>query len=303
VAVAVIVLVTGAPGSGKSYYAVRKIAESLIAGKVVATNIQLSDGWERKLARSSPITRLIPGRVAKREADLRSRLLVSSDLDELFRVRVEGTREGRADMVLDEAHHWLNARTWDGHGGDRKSGVTERLKVVRFFSAHRHLGWNIYCITQDAANIDRQVRSLFEYHVRLKNLRNFKIAGIPILPVKLFLAIWFWNDGAKTIVKREAYRLTRRARLYNTHALATAGDLAVDDPIVLPRRAPVDLPPLPADWTASDPPAEFEDDPGAVLSAVGATMGAPKTREATAPTVASLPTEPVPGSRGERPPS
>lgn len=223
-----IVLVTGPPGSGKSYYSVRKIAEAVEAGKFVATNIDLVPDWADRLARRNVLRWLWPGRRAAVAAAFRQRVYVSGDLEELFRLRLRGAGEGRGVMVLDEAHNWMNSRTWKEDG---------RGPIVRFFSQHRKLGWDIYAITQDELNIDRQVRTLFEYHVRLKNLRNFKVAGIPVVPCNVFLAIWRWNDAAKSIAKRQAYRLTRVARIYDSMALSHGLEENPDDAIWLPRTA------------------------------------------------------------------
>jgi hypothetical protein len=141
-------------------------------------------------------------------------------------------------MVLDEAHNWMNARTWDADGvsASKNEAVHRRLKVVRFFSQHRKLGWTVHLITQDENNVDRQVRTLFEALVRLRNLRNFKVMGIRVIPVNLFLAIWQWNDPSKSILRRQMRRLNRRtARLYDTMALSHGlGDDDELDPLWLP---------------------------------------------------------------------
>jgi hypothetical protein len=220
----VIALVTGTPGAGKSYYTVCQIIEALEAGKFVATNVELAPGWEHKVANHHPLRWLIPGRRRRLAASYRERVYISPDLDELFRLRLAGRKEGRGWMILDEAHNWMNARTWDSDedGQSTKAeAVRRRLQVVRFFSQHRKLGWDIFLISQDEKNIDRQVRSLFEYHIKLKNLRRMKVAGIPISPFNIFLAVWMWHDGAKSIVKRQARRLVRwKARLYDTMALS-----------------------------------------------------------------------------------
>jgi len=237
----VIALVTGAPGSGKSYYAVRIIADSLMRGQPVATNIELKPGWERRVANLNPLNRLMPWRRRRVEERLRANLFVTADLEELFRVRVSGKAEGRFKIVLDECHNWMNARTWDsdptGRAKDKNAAVNARLEVVRFFSQHRKIGADVYAITQDAANIDRQVRTLFEYHIRLKALHNFKVMGVRIVPFKYFLALWFWNDGAKTLVKRQGYPLTGIRKIYDTMALSHGlEDLREDRAIWLPRK-------------------------------------------------------------------
>jgi zona occludens toxin len=219
----VIAIVTGPPGSGKSYYAVRKMIDSLEAGKYVATNLALEDDWIPRAVNRHPLRWAMPGRRAalKRRWSEHSIHCAGDDaLNELLNIRLRGRGEGRGVMVLDEAHHWMNARTWKDE---------DRLRLLRFFSSHRHFGWDVYLLTQDLHNIDRQVRALFEYHITLRNLRKMKVAGIPVSPVNLFLAIWQWHSGAKSIVKREAYRLNYAAKLYDTHGLA--GQLADDDSV------------------------------------------------------------------------
>jgi hypothetical protein len=254
-----IALVVGAPGSGKSYTSVALIAEALRAGKPVATNIELAEDWPELVVASMAGARLRGRAWRERRAErLRSLVHVSGELDELFRVRLVGCgkcrgcdrggicrRENRGVMVLDEAHNWMNARTWDADGvsASKNEAVQRRLGVVRFFSQHRKLGWSVYLITQDENNVDRQVRTLFECLVRLRNLHNFKFIGIPIVPVNLFLAIWQWNDPSKSVLRRQVRRLDKRvARLYDTMALSHgAGDelLEAGGAIMLPRPAVV----------------------------------------------------------------
>lgn len=220
-------LVVGTPGSGKSYYSVRAIAHAVQKGRVVATNVELVDDWAERLARQNPLRRLSKRAVARRAEQYRSRVLVSDDLAELFRIRLHGSGEGRGLMVLDEAHNWMNARSWQAGGRD---------EVVRFFTQHRKLGWDVLLITQDEQNIDRQVRSLFEYLVRLRNLRNFKVMGVRLVPVSFFIAIWSWSANQKMIVKREAFRLHRpTARLYDSMAVSHGLDEAPADAVWLPR--------------------------------------------------------------------
>jgi hypothetical protein len=223
----VIVLVTGPPGAGKSFYAVRKLGEAMEAGKFVGTNVELARDFAWTSAGSNPIRRLIPGRRAARARNLAARTWVADDLAELFRLRLPGRKEGRGVMVLDEASGWLNARNWS---------AKDRADVIRFFSQHRKLGWDVYLIVQDAEMLDKQVRALFEYHVHLRNLRRVKLLGLPILPVNLFLALWTWHGmPTRAVVKREVFRLSWHRKLYDTFEIVN--DLAADgaaDTITLP---------------------------------------------------------------------
>lgn len=241
-------LVTGPPGHGKSFYCVRTIVRSLERGRWVATNIELHDDWVRTAARANGLRRLLPGRVQSREGVFAEKAYVTHDLDELVRLRLPGCgrcktckagrrcmREGRGVMVLDEAHMWLNARTWDaddsGRGLTKAQAVMNRLKIVRFFSQHRKLGWEIYLVTQDDANLDSQVRRNFEDHIHLKNMKAYKIPliGIRPFPVNVFAAVRTWHDRDRTKLGVEVFLLSKKvAGIYDT--MATSHGLEWDAP-------------------------------------------------------------------------
>lgn len=243
---------TGQPGHGKSYSSVVEIRDALERGQYVATNVPLAEGWALTMAKTNWFRRLIPGRCAKHATEYQRRLYLVNDLRELRRLRLpkcgrcpgckKGSgcrREGRGLAVLDEAHKWLNARTWDadetGEASTKAQAVKRRLEIVRFFSTHRHFGWNIELITQDEANLDRQVRSLFETHTHLKNLRKFKLLGVlPVVPCNLFVAVTHWHDNDKTRLGVKTYMLNRKlARCYDTFGAAREDDLPAADVIML----------------------------------------------------------------------
>jgi hypothetical protein len=232
---------TGQPGHGKSYGAVRCIRDSLERGEWVATNIPLVDGWALVMARTNLFRRLWPGRVAKTAAAYEARMFPVEDLAVMRRLvlppcgKCRGCRkgpgcqkEGRGRAVLDEAHQWLNARTWDadetGQASTKAESVRRRLDIVKFFSTHRHRGWHVELVTQDEQNLDRQVRGLFETHTHLKNMRRFKILGlIPILPFNFFVEVTHWHDNDKTRLGVSSYLLSRKlARCYDTFGAARA---------------------------------------------------------------------------------
>jgi hypothetical protein len=205
--------VTGTPGAGKSYYAVRKIVDNLQRGKLVATNVPLCEGWEVELAKRTLGSRLIPGRVQRRAAFYRDRSMQVRTLDELMQIQLAGSDEGRGVCVLDEAHEWLNSRLWDA---DKEL----RQRYVDWFSTHRHAGWDVYLISQHLDSVDKQVRDRVEFNVRLRNMKRARLAGFPIVPMNVFLAVHTWNGGPqskKVITKREWFLLDGRRKLYSTH--------------------------------------------------------------------------------------
>jgi hypothetical protein len=236
-------LVTGPPGTGKTYRSVRKHLEALQEGRYVASNVRLQDGWALVFARENYLDRIKdcfhrgkPSIEAK-ALEYERRTHISGDLDELFSLRLPKCgkckgckkekncqREGRGLMILDEAHEWLNARMWDiDHTGKklgRDESVQNRLKVVKFFALHRKLGWDVDLVTQSEKRLDNQVRDNFEYHTHLKNMRKFKIWGIlPIVPFNWFWAITDWHASGGERVGIKSYLLVKRvADQYDTMA-------------------------------------------------------------------------------------
>lgn len=203
--------VTGPPGAGKSYYSVRKASGALERGKFVVTNFAMTPGWIETCVRKHPRMKVMRWQRKKRLDKWSRNYLQVADMAELNRVRLGGEGESRGVVILDEAHRFLNSRQWNDEG---------RAGAVDFFTLHRKLGWDVYLITQDAANLDKQVRHLFEYHIKLKNLKRFRLLGVPIFPFNWFFAVWFWHGvktpGVQKAVKRESYRLNWRAKLYNS---------------------------------------------------------------------------------------
>jgi hypothetical protein len=216
--------VHGPMGSGKSWYAVRAMTRALLAGKVVVTNITLTPGWEEVVAGHALWRRAVPGARARKAAELRSLLHVVSDLDELQRIRVRGTKEDRWLVVIDEAHKFLNAREWESKG---------RIERVGWFTDSRQLGAEVLLLTQAVENVDAQVRRAVEFTTRLRNLKSFRVAGIPLVPMNRFLAITVWDDTSRSVLRREFYGLNRRlAGIYRTHGTVTGG-VRLDDPDAL----------------------------------------------------------------------
>lgn len=224
-----ITLRTAPPGGGKSYTSVNLIVEAILAGKCVAGNVELVPDWpERIAARHWPFWLR---RFARRRflEHARDRYHFTEDIKELFAIRLEGRGEGRGLMVLDEAHNWMNARSWSKEG---------RGDIVKFFSQHRKLGWDVELIAQDAEMIDKQVRVLAEYIAYGRNLKKAKWGGIRLFPFNLFLVVVCWHASQRVVVDRKLFRLRKWvANLYDHEA--TFGGLESDGgDFVIPMPSP-----------------------------------------------------------------
>jgi Zonular occludens toxin (Zot) len=230
----VITLLSGNPGHGKSYSAVKLIDDSVGKGIPVATNVPLREDWATVIAKRRTIFgRWRPQTVAAKAEEYSKLVHVTKDLSELLRVRFAGRGEGRARVIIDEAHREMNTRAWDQSPGlSREESIAVRLKVVAYISGHRHYGADVWLITQAIANLDSQVRGLFEFHTEVRNMRRLPLFGL-LFRFNLFLATTTWNDRSKTKAGVTMYGLSKSlARLYDTHALQE--DDWPADAIVLP---------------------------------------------------------------------
>lgn len=215
-------LVVGVPGSGKSLWTTRQIVRALRSGKYVATNVGMVEDWPMRAARMQTIGWLRPRHARKLAARNARNMVVSGDLDYLMSLRLpeyrgRGSGEGRGIVVLDEAHLWLNTRAFRDE---------DRPKLVAWFSQHRKLGWDVYLITQSDKSIDQQIARLAEYVVKLRNLRKFRLMGIPITGgMNVFLGVWRWaNESRAKPMRREMFLLNRKlAGLYDTLAIHETG--------------------------------------------------------------------------------
>lgn len=206
-----IYLIEGPPGNGKSAYGARAIARALAKRRPVVTNIEpRSDFADFVASKTAGVSR---SKRRRRAGEIARSMHYSPDPDDLFRVRLRGRGEGRGLAVLDEAASWLNARSWsDANRGDSND----------WFRKHRHRGFDVLLLVQDKDMLDKQVRSLPEVVVEMRNARKFRRAGIPIIPFHFFIAVHYWHAGGgpmtRVVLRKEAFRLGWWKDLYDTHA-------------------------------------------------------------------------------------
>lgn len=162
---------SGTPGSGKSLHVARDIYIRLNRNKKypnVIANFMINEN-------------MIKNKKAKFIYKDNSELTVEFLLNYALKNHKIGV-ENQTLVVVDECSVIWNSRSWmKDH---------DRMEWLKFFVQHRKLGYNFILISQTDRQIDRQIRSLFEYEVKHRKVNNFKIGRL--LPVPTFAAITYW---------------------------------------------------------------------------------------------------------------
>lgn len=162
---------SGTPGSGKSLHVARDIYFRLNKNKKfpnVIANFTINEKMIKNKSASF---------IYKDNSDLTVEFLVSYALKN-HKLGIEN----QTMVVVDECSVIWNSRSWQGD--------KYRINWLKFFVQHRKLGFNFILISQTDRQIDRQIRSLFEYEVKHRKVNNFKIGKI--LPFPVFIAINYW---------------------------------------------------------------------------------------------------------------
>jgi hypothetical protein len=225
----VIEYVTGSLGMGKSAYAARAIANSLITGRAVAGNVNLSPDWAERIAKHNPHTfgGLRRGMVSALVRDLELRYHYADTLEELTWVKLHGKGERRGVLVLDEAHNELNNRDWQS---------VESREFLRWCSLLRKKGWRAMIISQHIDNTDAGARRICQREIKMVNWKQVATVpgiGCEFLPFPIFLALHYPMNMEHVMkrskkVRSEFFPLGWWKRLYDTHELF--GESLVEDP-------------------------------------------------------------------------
>lgn len=158
--------VEGKLGTGKTKFTVWMAQQALLAGRRVATNLDLQPHVMTPYKRNSYMR--VPDKPT------------CEDLEAMGHGNPDSYEEDRNGvLILDECGTWLNSRAFQDKG---------RMAVIDWLIHARKHGWDVYIIVQDAGMIDKQIReALIEYQCRC--LRMDKVR-IPF--VGWFLSI-FWK--------------------------------------------------------------------------------------------------------------
>lgn len=197
-----IYLYSGTPGSGKSLHQASEIYWKIHNGKPVLANFEVNidaiKGNKDRMGEFYYISNDI----------LRPELLIK--YSQIY-FKTHKFKEGIISLFIDECQLMFNAREWSIKG---------RKEWISFFTQHRKYGYNIYLVAQFDRMIDRQIRSLIEYEVIHRKVKNFGKWGFFFNLVsggQLFVAVTMWYP-MKERVGSEFFKGNKRYfELYNTY--------------------------------------------------------------------------------------
>lgn len=210
-----IYLYSGTPGSGKSLDMARSILVDLKQHKPIICNFPI----------------YLPKKKMKYEkyfhfmenSELTPKYLYDFSR-EYFKTHRFG--EGKIVLYLDECQLMFNARQWNAAGRD---------DWLKFFTNHRHYGFDIVLACQFDRMIDRQIRCLIETEVLHRKCSNMGWYGnffrIIFLSPVLFVKVHFYYP-TKLKTGTQFFKYNRRyASIYNSYSTVFAeGDADAGGP-------------------------------------------------------------------------
>lgn len=197
---------SGTPGSGKSLHVARDIHHRLNYHRKYP-NIIANFAINEKMIRNKKAKF-----VYKDNSELKVKFLLQHALEN-HKIGIEN----QTLVVVDECSVIWNARAWmTDH---------DRMEWLKFFVQHRKLGYSFILISQTDRQIDRQIRSLFEYQVIHRKVNNFKIGKL--LPIPCFVAVTKWY-GINEKLSTEFFTYNRKwGRFYDSY-----GTFALDEKLL-----------------------------------------------------------------------
>ena len=193
-----IYLYSGTPGSGKSLHQASDIYWDLKFNKPVVANYNINtDSFHKKV----PFIYLDNYSLNPREL-----VKISEAYFQNHRFK-----EGAIKLYIDECQILFNAREWNVKGRD---------EWLVFFTQHRKYGYDIYLVAQFDRMIDRQIRSLIEYEVIHRKVKNFGFWGglLNILALGgLFVSVTLWYP-LKERVGVDFFKINKKyLKLYDSY--------------------------------------------------------------------------------------
>lgn len=147
----------GKKGNGKGIIGLKMIEDYLVAGRPVATNLNLYLEHLLPLESKTFVYRL-PDQPSV------------YDMDVLGEIKTGGDETKNGLIVLDECASWLNSREYKDK---------ERQKLLDWFLHSRKKGWDVVYIIQNINMLDKQFRDGFAEH--LINVQRLDRLPIPFI--------------------------------------------------------------------------------------------------------------------------
>lgn len=193
-----IYLYSGTPGSGKSLHQAKDIYWALKFNKPVIANYPINIELFKKKV---PFIYLPNDKLTPNELITISNIYFSN----------HKFKEGRLKLYIDECQILFNAREWQ---------VTGRAEWLSFFTQHRKYGYDIFLVAQFDRMIDRQIRSLIEYeiiHRKVKNFGNWGLLFNALALGNLYCNVTYWYPMKEKIDSEFFKANTKYFKLYNTY--------------------------------------------------------------------------------------
>ena len=178
-----IYLYTGTPGSGKSLDLARVIINNIRGDSPVICNFNIN--LPKKYQSKKDLLNI------KYDDELTVPFLVNYAKDYFKNHKF---KESQIVLIIDEAQIMFNARSWNVKGRD---------EWIKFFSNHRHLGFDVILCCQFDLMIDKQIRSLVEYQIIHRKVSNFGLKGYILcfffMSPQLFCRVKVWYPMGEVI--------------------------------------------------------------------------------------------------------
>ena len=197
--------VTGKLGSGKSLVAVGKIRDYMIAGRRVATNLDIYPDAVFTNSKSHVVRLPDKPRIEDMNA-----LGNGYECDDPR----DNDESKYGLIVLDECGTWLNSREWNDKG---------RRKLIDWFLHARKLRWDIIFLIQDIEACDGQIaRALCEHLVICRRMDRYRLFKLK-LPRFHIATVYYGQQNKGNFVERWTYRGTDLYGMYDTRQVFSDG--------------------------------------------------------------------------------
>lgn len=192
-----IYLYSGTPGSGKSLDLARILYNNKDSYFIVNFPTTLQQERNRHIFYISDWNKVKPDELAK--------------FSEKY-FKNHKFKEGALTIIIDEAQIYFNSREWS---------KSNRLDWLRFFTNHRHFGFDIILACQNSMMLDRQIRNLIEIEVIHRKINNMGAGGVFVralfLSPTLFIKIRYYFP-LKMKEGHEYFRYKKKyAKIYDSY--------------------------------------------------------------------------------------